>query len=238
MIKKEKVIFCWSGGKDSALALYKILNDESFEVVSLLTTLNETYRRISMHGVREELLDEQAQKIGLPLVKIYVKEGTNTEYEQKMEEVLLNFKSKGVDQVVFGDIFLEDLRAYREKNLSKIGMKARFPLWKKDTSVLVNEFLDLGFKTIVCCVNDSSLDDKKVGVKLDSKYLKNLPEEVDPCGENGEFHTFCYDGPVFKEPVKFDIGEKVYKALDPSLVQGKTKGFWYCDLIREHSNSV
>ncbi len=235
MIKKDKVIFYWSGGKDSALALYKVLNDESLEVIALLTTLNENFQRVSMHGVRVVLLDEQAQKIGLPLVKMYVKEGTNTEYENEMEKILLYFKAQGVTKVVYGDIFLEDLRTYRESNLNKIGMQALFPLWKKDTSILVNEFLRLGFKTIVCCVNDASLNDKKVGVELNADYLNELPKEVDPCGENGEFHTFCYDGPIFKEPVQFSIGEKIYKSLDQVSVSSKTKGFWYCDLIPEHS---
>lgn len=236
MIKKDKVIFCWSGGKDSALALYKVLKDESVEVVALLTTLNETFQRISMHGVREDLLDEQAQKIGLPLVKMYVKDGTNDEYEKKLKDVLLGFKKDGVSHVVYGDIFLEDLRAYRENTLNEIGMKALFPLWKRDTSILVNEFLQLGFKTIVCCVNDASLNDEKVGVELNADYLNELPKELDPCGENGEFHTFCYDGPIFKEPVQFLIGEKVYKALDQVSVSSKTKGFWYCDLIPGHSS--
>ena len=131
MSKKEKAIFCWSGGKDSALALYKVRLEQKYEVVVLLTTLNETFKRISMHGVREALLEEQAASIGLPLVKMFVKEGTNTEYEKEMETVLLKYKAMGVTTVIFGDIFLEDLRSYRENNLSKVGLKALFPLWKK-----------------------------------------------------------------------------------------------------------
>ncbi len=232
MHKKEKAIFCWSGGKDSALALYKILLEDKVEVVALLTTLNATFKRISMHGVREELLEKQAASIGLPLVKMYVNEATNAEYEQEMEKLLLVYKSKGVRKVIFGDIFLEDLRTYRENNLSKVGLKAAFPLWKKDTSELIQEFLSLKFKTITCCVNDAHLGEDKVGVEINSEFIESLPKTVDPCGEHGEFHTFCYDGPVFKNAIKFTVGEKVYKPLEIKTTDSSgTKGFWFCDLL-------
>lgn len=228
---KEKVLFSWSGGKDSALALFKLLQDDAFEVIALFTTLNDTFKRISMHGVREELLDDQAAAIGLPLVKMYVHEGTNSEYEKRMEELLLKYKADGVNKVVFGDIFLEDLRIYREQNLAKVGMQAYFPLWGKETSALLREFWDLNFRTIICCVNDAFFNENDVGLELDQQFISLLPDGVDPCGENGEFHTFCYDGPLFKNKIAFLIGEKTHRPLDPSLVQGKTKGFWYCDLI-------
>lgn len=232
MYQKEKAIFCWSGGKDSALALYKILLEDKFEIVALLTTLNAAFKRISMHGVREELLEQQALAIGLPLVKMYVNEGTNAEYEKEMEKLLLEYKAKGVTKVIFGDIFLEDLRTYRENNLSKVGLKAEFPLWNKNTSELIKEFLSLKFKTITCCVNDAYLSEDKVGVEINSEFIETLPKTVDPCGENGEYHTFCYDGPIFKTPIKFSKGEKVYKPLEINSVDSsKTKGFWFCDLI-------
>lgn len=234
MQQKEKAIFCWSGGKDSALALYKVLSENKVEVVALLTTLNSTFKRISMHGVREELLDCQALSIGLPLIKMYVQEGTNSEYEKEMELLLLKYKAQGITKVIFGDIFLEDLRAYRENNLSKVNLKAEFPLWKKSTRDLINEFLSLGFKTITCCVNDAYLKEDKVGEEIDSEFVKSLPKAVDPCGENGEYHTFCYEGPIFKTPIKFSIGVKVYKPLEiktADVDSGTTKGFWYCDLI-------
>src|ERR1051325_7631102 len=144
----KKAIMCWSGGKDSAVCLYKVLQEKQYEVTYLLTTLNEKFKRVSMHGVREELLDEQARQIGIPLVKIYVSEGTNAEYERKMEETLLKFKKAGIEHVIFGDIFLEDLRKYRENNLAKVGMKGIFPLWKLDTTKLLKDFLFLKFKTI------------------------------------------------------------------------------------------
>jgi len=230
MMSKEKVIFCWSGGKDSALALYKTIQDDKFEVVALLTTLNEHYKRVSMHGIREELLEVQADSIGLPLIKMYVKEGTNSEYERRMEEVLLGYKSKGITKIIFGDIFLEDLRNYRENNLAKIGFVAEFPLWKRDTAELINEFIELKFKTITCCVNDGFLNEENVGVELTNEFVASLPATVDPCGENGEFHTFCYDGPLFKAPVMFSIGEKIYKPLEIALEDSNTKGFWFCEL--------
>jgi uncharacterized protein (TIGR00290 family) len=232
---KPKAIFCWSGGKDSALALYRILQKKDVEVVALLTTLNENFRRISMHGVREELLERQAASIGLPLIKMYVSEGTNTEYEKNMEFLLLEYKAKGVTEVIFGDIFLEDLREYRENNLKKVDLKALFPLWKENTSTLIAEFHSLGFRTITCCVNDAFLNEEHVGKEISPRFIRDLPENVDPCGENGEYHTFCFAGPLFKVPVTFKIGEKVYKPLEiktndlhPEI---RTKGFWFCELL-------
>ncbi|MCW3072834.1 MAG: ATP-binding protein [Bacteroidetes bacterium] len=231
---KDKAIFCWSGGKDSALTLYRTLQDPGLEIVALLTTLNQTFRRISMHGVREELLEKQAASIGLPLIKMFVAEGSNAEYEKNMEAVLSEYKAKGVSKVIFGDIFLEDLRTYRENNLSKVGLTAEFPLWKENTTTLINEFFALGFRTITCCVNDAFLGEEKVGVEIRPEFIKALPANVDPCGENGEYHTFCFAGPVFRSPVNFTVGEKVYKPLELKTADcdaGQTKGFWFCDLL-------
>ncbi len=243
----KPAVFCWSGGKDSALCLYKILQDsaqpspkdreqERYDVKYLLTTVNEQFRRISMHGVREELLDEQAKSIGIPLLKVSVNEGTNAEYEKKMEDALLNLKEQGIYHVIFGDIFLEDLRKFREDSLAKIGMKAVFPLWKQNTTELLQEFLDLKFKTVICCANDAYLGEKWAGRIIDENFLSSLPVNVDPCGENGEYHTFCFDGPIFKAPVKITPREKVYKPLvikttdDCNLPASQTKGFWFCEL--------
>jgi uncharacterized protein (TIGR00290 family) len=243
-MQKEKAIFCWSGGKDSALCLYEVLKEGKYEVKYLLTTLNENFKRISMHGVREELLEKQAQAIGIPLMKMYVKEGSNDEYERNMESFLLQAKGEGIGNVIFGDIFLEDLRVYREKNMEKVGMKAIFPLWKKSTTELIQRFLALDFHTVTCCVNDAYLGIDEVGTEIDARFVSSLPANVDPCGENGEFHSFCYAGPIFKEQVGFTIGEKIYKPLELKKVESVcpsenpsapprpvTKGFWYCDLI-------
>ncbi|HEY0029962.1 MAG TPA: diphthine--ammonia ligase [Bacteroidia bacterium] len=233
---KEKALFCWSGGKDSALALYKVLLDDRLEIVALLTTVNANFKRISMHGVREELLEQQAEAIGLPLIKMYVQEGSNAEYEKEMESLLLKYKEQGITKVIFGDIFLEDLRAYRENNLSKVGLTAEFPLWKQDTSALIKEFLQLGFRTITCCVNDLYLQEEQVGAEIDAAFIAALPANVDPCGENGEYHTFCYEGPIFKTPVKWTLGEKIFRPLELKTTDcisavPATKGFWFCDLL-------
>ena len=228
---KKKALFCWSGGKDSAFALHKVQKGKEFEIVALMTTLNKAFKRISMHGVREELLDEQANSIGLPLIKMWVEEASNQEYERKMEAVLLDVKTKGVTHVVFGDIFLEDLKEYRDNNLKKVGLTGHYPLWKKDTSKLIKDFLEEGYKTITCCVNDAHLGKNHVGRLIDQSFLEELPKSVDPCGENGEFHTFVFEGPIFSYPIAINIGETVYKPLEKSFSDGsETKGFWYADL--------
>jgi uncharacterized protein (TIGR00290 family) len=233
----KKAIFCWSGGKDSSFALYKILQEGEYEITALFTTVNENFKRVSMHGVREELVEEQAKSIGIPLIKMYVKTGSNDEYERKMEAFMLGQKARGVEYVIFGDIFLEDLRAYRDSNLEKVKMKGIYPLWKMSTTLLAHEFINLGFKTILCCTNDAYLSDKEVGSLFDLKFLNSMPPGVDPCGENGEFHTFCYEGPIFKTPIKIEIKEKVYRPLEiktdsnhPCPNESKTQGFWFCEL--------
>lgn len=231
---KVKAIFCWSGGKDSAFCLHKVLSEGLYDVKYLLTTINANFKRISMHGVREALLDQQIASIGIPALKVYVAEGTNDEYEKEMASVLLKAKSEGIEHVIFGDIFLADLRVYREKNLSKVGMTAVFPLWQMDTTQLINKFIDQKFKTIICCVNDGYLTEKWVGKVIDADFIKELPEVVDPCGENGEFHSFCYEGLIFKGKIAFTVGDKVYKPLvldSDNLSVPLTKGFWYIDLI-------
>ena len=237
-MNQPKAIFCWSGGKDSAYCLHKVLAEKQYDVKYLLTTLNATFKRVSMHGIREELLDSQAQAIGIPLLKVWVSEGTNKEYELQMETVLLQARSEGIDNVIFGDIFLEDLRVYRENNLSKVGMKGVFPLWKMDTTTIIEDFIRQQFKTVICCTNDGYLGEEWAGREINNSFIEQLPSNVDPCGENGEFHSFCYDGPLFKNKIEIALGGKVYKALDvnvssdyahPSNV--KTKGFWYCEVL-------
>jgi len=236
MNTKPKAIFSWSGGKDSACCLHKVLAEDLFDVKYLLTSLNANFKRISMHGVREELLDAQAESIGIPLLKVWVKEGTNEEYEKQMEAVLLKAKSEGIDAVIFGDIFLEDLRTYRENNLAKVGMGGIFPLWKMDTTFLIDDFINKQFKTILCCTNDAYLGEEWVGREINRSFISELPAGVDPCGENGEYHTFCYDGPIFEKKIYFSVGEKTYKPLeikteDATKGNSITKGFWFVDLI-------
>ncbi|EMY3484035.1 Dph6-related ATP pyrophosphatase [Flavobacterium psychrophilum] len=241
---KKKAIFNWSSGKDSALALYKTLQDTEIEIVSLLTSVNKKHNRISMHGVRTQLLVQQAKSIGLPLHIMEIPEMPSmNDYEAVMQETLTQFKEKGISHSIFGDIFLEDLRKYRENKLAEMQLEAIFPLWKIPTKALILEFLALGFKTIVVCVNERNLDKSFVGRVIDAQFIADLPDDVDLCGENGEFHTFTFDGPIFKKPIDFEIGEIVYRkyekpkqessntACDTSSSDAFDFGFWYCDLI-------
>ncbi|MBA3664849.1 MAG: diphthine--ammonia ligase [Bacteroidetes bacterium] len=239
---KDKAIFNWSGGKDSALCLHHVLNENRLEVVGLLTSVSKEYQRISMHGVRVELLERQAAQVGIPLTKMEVPEMPTMEaYEKAMEDILEKFKNEGVSHSVFGDIFLEDLRAYREKKLALLNLKGVFPLWKKSTKKIIHEFLDLGFKTITTCVNEKYLDKSFAGRIIDHDFLNDLPAGVDPCGENGEFHTFVFDGPIFSNPIDFTTGEIVYRKYSPPSKDEKgdecnnqepfDTGFFYCDLL-------
>jgi uncharacterized protein (TIGR00290 family) len=241
---KEKTVFCWSGGKDSALALHRMQQDDRYEIVSLLTTCNEHFQRVSMHGVRLELMDRQAEAIGLPLEKVFVsRRSSNEEYQQRMSACLLAHKARGVTSAVFGDIFLEDLKRWREENLARVGLCGLFPIWKIDSREIIREFLALGFGSVICCVNDAYLDENSVGRNIDAEFINSLPTDVDPCGENGEFHSFAFAGPIFKQPLKFKIGEKIYRPVEqthPSAATSPvcplpgarpTKGFWFCDLL-------
>ncbi len=233
---RQKAIFNWSSGKDSALALYKTLQEEKFKVTSLLTIINEEFQRISMHGVSVSLLEKQAESLGFPLIKLELpKEPSMEEYQELMSSTMNKIKSQGVTHSIFGDIFLEDLRKYREDQLQSIGMEAFFPLWKKNTTDLIHEFLDLGFKTIVTCVNETYLDKSFAGRIIDESFIKDLSGNVDPCGENGEFHTFTFDGPIFKNAIDFEIGEVVKKNYPkPKSDENEEDGeyiFWFCDLI-------
>jgi uncharacterized protein (TIGR00290 family) len=239
---KTKAIFNWSSGKDSALSLYKILNSGEYEVMCLLTSVSEQFQRVSMHGLRLELLEAQAKSIGIPLKKMMVPEMPSMEsYEKSMREVLSVLKADGAEASVFGDIFLEDLRAYREKKLAEVGLRGVFPLWKQDSKELIKDFLRLGFKTIVTCVSEQYLGKEFVGRVIDEDFLNDLPKEVDPCGENGEFHTFTFDGPLFTKPIEFEIREIVYRKYESKSKEDCseydceedspfTYGFWYCDL--------
>jgi uncharacterized protein (TIGR00290 family) len=236
-MSKERIILSWSGGKDSAYTLYQLQQSERYEVAYLLSTFNGTLRRLSMHGVQESLIEAQAAAIGLPLLKVYVYESSNDEYEQQMGAMLLRAYDEGIRTVAFGDIFLQDLRAYREDKMRQVGMDCIFPLWQRDTYQLVHDFIGQGFVTVTCCINDGYLDASWVGRVIDKAFVANLPTNVDPCGENGEFHSFCMAGPIYRQPISITVGEHTYKALPPittphptPIVDVGTKGFWYCEL--------
>jgi uncharacterized protein (TIGR00290 family) len=217
----EPILFCWSGGKDSAMALQTLLQQKQFRIVSLLTTVTETYDRIAMHGVRRELLRQQAESLRLPLHEVFIPpQCVNSIYEARMEEALRHFYDQGVRQVAFGDIFLEDLRAYRERNLARIGMTALFPIWKRDTRELIRSFHQQRFRAIAACVDSKVLDPSFAGRELDESFFHDLPSHTEPCGENGEFHTFVFDGPIFQSPIPIRTGDVVNR-----------DGFVFCDLL-------
>ncbi len=225
---REPILFGWSGGKDSSLGLQAVLKNPALEVRALLTTVTDEYDRISMHGVRCSLLEQQAEALGLPLEKIGIPPHCSNElYEQKMEAAMLKHKAAGVRRMAFGDLFLEDIRAYRDKNLAKVGMEAIYPVWGKNTTALAREFIRDGFKTILVCIDPKQINPSFCGRDFDEALLNDLPATCDPCGENGEFHTFVYDGPIFKKPVGVSKGEIVER-----------DGFWFCDLLPNSREST
>jgi uncharacterized protein (TIGR00290 family) len=215
------VLMSWSGGKDSCLALYEIQKTLDDRVASLLTTVTRDYDRISMHGVRRVLLERQAASLGFPLHQVLITKGaSNREYETKLIEAVSAYRDQGIDSIVFGDLFLEDIKTYRDQFLARHGLRGIYPVWMRDTTAFVKEFIDLGFKALITCVNGHLLDSSFAGMIIDQSFLSTLPAHVDPCGENGEFHTFVYDGPNFAQPVEFSVGETVSR-----------DGFWFCDLL-------
>ncbi|MEM2198436.1 MAG: diphthine--ammonia ligase [Nitrososphaerota archaeon] len=219
---KKRVVQSWSGGKDSAMAHYIASSKMHLYVECLLTTYNESNNRVSMHGVRLELIERQAEMLGARLMKIPLPPNcSNEKYEERMMRALMSLKEEGVGEVVFGDIFLEDVRRYREENLARAGFKGVFPLWGRDTWELAREFLKLGFKALICCVDTQQAPAELIGREYSLELLEKLPDSVDPCGERGEFHTFVYDGPLFPEPIQFIRGEFVLR----------DKRFLFMDLV-------
>ena len=219
----KPILMSWSGGKDSCMALHELTRVSKCDVAALLTTITEDYDRISMHGVRRVLLERQAASLGLKLHDVFIsKSATNEQYEMKMAEALLTYRSQGIDTIGFGDLFLEDIRAYREEFLARFEMKGMFPVWRRNTTEFIRDFINLGFKAVLTCVDAELLDESYAGRFIDSEFVKSLPPGVDPCGENGEFHTFVFDGPIFREAIRFRVGETVLR-----------EHFWFCDLIPE-----
>jgi uncharacterized protein (TIGR00290 family) len=240
MPDKKICIFNWSGGKDSTLALHYALQDPTIEIRYLITTVTEKYNRVSMHGVREALLIKQAESIGIPLHQIRLGEMPDMEtYNSTMKKHLSKFKEEGITHSIFGDIFLEDLRLYRENKLAEIGLQAIFPLWKKNTKDLIEEFLNLSYKTIIVCTQQNL--ENICGKVISLDLIDQLPTDIDPCGENGEFHTFAFEGPIFRNKIAFTIGEKVFRTYnapsktttdkDSPCSDTALSGFWYIDLL-------
>jgi uncharacterized protein (TIGR00290 family) len=202
--------------------VWELLKAGDYEIVALITSFTEEYDRICMHGVRRVLLEKQATSIGIPLEIITLKTGADSEaYDKLLAEKLVQHKNRRLNTVAFGDIFLEDIRKHREEQLAALGMKALFPLWKRNTADLAHAFIRAGFKARITCVDTQQLDPAFCGREFTEKLLDDLPASIDPCGENGEFHSFVYDGPIFKRPIVFNLGEMV-------LREGR---FRFCDLI-------
>lgn len=218
----EKVIFSWSGGKDSALALYELQKKGEYDIHALITTVTADYGRVSMHGLRTDLLHSQSKSLGLPIEEVLISKGaSNQEYESNLNSTLKKYIDPGITKIVFGDIFLQDIKEYREALMSGIGMECIFPIWKMDSSFLAGSFIDRGFRAVVVCVDTEQLDASFAGREFDERFLSELPEGVDPCGENGEFHTFVYDGPIYRGAIAHSLGEIVIK-------DGR---FCYCDIL-------
>ena len=227
---KRKTYLKWSSGKDCALALYDLQQGTEYEVQLLLTTISADYERVSMHGLRKELLLAQVTAIGLPVeIAALPADTTNEAYEKCMREAIEKRIQEDYECAAFGDILLADLRVYREQQLAGSGVEAIFPLWGSDTVKLAHRFLQTGFKAVVVTINAAKLDRSFAGRNFDESFLADLPADVDPCGENGEFHTFCYAGPLFRQPIFFQKGEVVYREYP--LGNGAFSGFWYCDLV-------
>jgi uncharacterized protein (TIGR00290 family) len=217
---RRPLFLSWSGGKDSAMALHALQSSPDFEPAGLLTTVTEGYDRISIHGVRRELLERQAESIGLPLHPVLVpKDCTNEIYEDRLATALRAIQAQGIHHIAFGDLFLEDIRAYREKQLSALGLEPVFPVWGRDTTELARELIHLGFQATLVCVDTDLLDPVFAGRPFDASLLRDLPADIDPCGENGEFHTFVHAGPIFRQPVAFKLGRLEDRGR-----------FWYRDL--------
>lgn len=218
----NKALLSWSSGKDCALALERVRQQGEYDVVGLLTTVTEEYDRVSMHGVHRSLLEAQAEALGLPLEIVWIPKAANNEiYEQRMRETLERCLQNGIETVIFGDLYLEDIRAFREEQTEWAGMKTHFPIWGEATDQLAHKFIADGYKALTVCVDSQTLAKSFAGRNLDEAFLQDLPDPIDPCGENGEFHTFVYDGPVFNDPIAFSKGEIILR----------DERFYYCELL-------
>lgn len=227
---KPIAVMNWSGGKDSALALGRVLAAGELDVRYLLTTVNTQWQRVSMHGVRRELLRAQADAIGIELIEVLLPEMPSMEeYEAEMNRTLDMLQQSGVTHSIFGDIFLADLREYREAKLKERQMTAVFPLWQIPTSDLMGEFLAQDFGAVIVCIDAAKLSEDFCGRIINEAFVSDLPDDVDVCGENGEYHSFVFEAPYFKASIKYKTGEKVFREYETCTGIGNK--FWYCDLL-------
>ncbi|MFN2159876.1 MAG: ATP-binding protein [Anaerolineales bacterium] len=205
---KENLIVAWSGGKDCTLALQEIQKTEGYSISALFSSISEEDDRVTMHGIPRKLLEAQARSLGYPLAVVTIPDRCSEEqYQTIMQQAMEGWQEHGITGVVFGDLYLDEIRAYREQNLEQIGLKAIFPLWGRDTYALSHDFINLGYRAVITCVDTDQLVGRFAGREYRSDLLDELPQSVDPCGENGEFHTFVYDGPIFSRRVAFKRGK-------------------------------
>lgn len=237
-VPRKRVTMSWSGGKDSAYALHKVISSNAFEVITLHTVFNADTKRVGLHGISETLIDKQAEVIGIPIKKIYLPVAQDTTaYENTMIPFYKQCAADGVEGVVFGDIFLEDLKDYRIRLLASSKIFAAFPLWGFNTKNLVQDFITDGFKSIICAANASMFEEQQVGKIIDQNFLSTLPSSIDPCGENGEYHSFVFDGPIFNKPISLKLGtilkkEYSYKKMGTrGNIEKLESAFWFQDLI-------
>lgn len=234
---KKKAVFNWSGGKDSALALYKALQSNEYEIISLLTTVGRDNSCSSMHLIPSDFLEAQADSIGIPLYQALLPSKGLEGYEEEMRNAVEYFKAQGVTHFIFGDIFLHDVKAYREKQLQPYAIEVVEPLWNKTSEEIIEEFLASGIKTKIVITQADKLDERYVGRELDSDFIKSLPEDIDPCGENGEYHTFVYDGPIFKKKIDFSLDTPKKLSYNIKMDDGNTQTFHYWQAKIEHPKS-
>lgn len=232
MAERKKAVFNWSGGKDAALALQKTLRENQFEVVSLLTTISQETSRSSIHSIPLELLSKQADSIGIPLYTVLLSKEAKT-YEQGMQEAIKHFKNIGVGHFIFGDIFLTDVKSYRESKLNPLGIEVIEPLWGLTSKEVMNEFLQSGIKAKIIVTQADKLDHTFIGKEINQDFVKSLPDEVDLCGENGEYHTFSYDGAFFKNKIDFEILNTNRISYEFKMDNGEMKSYeyWQAEII-------
>lgn len=227
-MERKKSVFNWSGGKDSAHALWRAMQSDEYEIVALLTTANRSTRRSTMHGIPESLLLAQAERIGVPLhVVDLVPQGGMEDYGEAMTRAVGHFRQQGVTHFIFGDIFLHDVRTYRERQLAPLGIEVAEPLWGRSSEAVMREFLGTGLKTVVVTAQADLFGPETIGRRIDRAFLDSLPAGTDPNGENGEYHTFCFDGPIFRRPVPFRLGDPFSRSYDVRLDDGSTRTYTY-----------
>jgi uncharacterized protein (TIGR00290 family) len=235
MAEKIPAILSWSGGKDCAYALYKLLQEAKYEVKYLLSIFNEETRVLNMHRVPEALIEQQAAATGISLLKVFVSDSSNHTYEKQLARAIEQVTAENIYHIIFGDLFLQDLRKYREVSMQKLGMNCVFPIWQMPSKLLMNDFIEKGFKAITCCIDAAKLPKEFIGRRLEQSFINELPKGIDPCGENGEYHSFCYDAPYFRTPVTIECGRIYFKplelkTLDKAGSASVVQGYWFCEI--------